>query len=406
LVDYLKFLSHRISWIESSPLAKILGRVSALSKAGFRVISLAAGDPDPSVIPRDELAEISHYVLKNIPASTLYTATTGIEDLRVELSKFIERLDGYKIYPENLIVTSGSTTAIDLLARVLIDPGDVVIVENPSYVVSLYAFKQLGAKLVGVDVKPDGLDTDELEKKIKEIESDGKKIKLIYTIPTGQNPSGATMSIEKRKHLLEIASRHDLLVLEDTAYNYIVLEGSAPPTLKSLDKEDRVIVTGTLSKIMGTGFRVGWIAAPDPIRRYVVAEKQPIDYCAPAISQYIAVEFLRRGLDKISIERSRESYRTKRDIMIKSLEDKIPDARFSKPVAGMFLMIDLPGIRGEEFAEELLERYKIAIVPGKPFYVDEKGVSSLRLNYSRPSKEDIIEAVDKISILYKEKRSH
>ncbi|MGC9149379.1 MAG: PLP-dependent aminotransferase family protein, partial [Sulfolobales archaeon] len=326
MVDYLKFLSHRVSWIESSPLAKILGRVSALSKAGFRVISLAAGDPDPSVIPRDELAEISHYVLKNIPASILYTATTGIEDLRVELSKFIERLDGYKIYPENLIVTSGSTTAIDLLARVLIDPGDVVIVENPSYVVSLYAFKQLGAKLVGVDVKPDGLDTDELEKKIKEIESDGKKIKLIYTIPTGQNPSGATMSIEKRKHLLEIASRHDLLVLEDTAYNYIVLEGSAPPTLKSLDKEDRVIVTGTLSKIMGTGFRVGWIAAPDPIRRYVVAEKQPIDYCAPAISQYIAVEFLRRGLDKISIERSRESYRTKRDIMIKSLEDKIPDA--------------------------------------------------------------------------------
>jgi Transcriptional regulators containing a DNA-binding HTH domain and an aminotransferase domain (MocR family) and their eukaryotic orthologs len=196
-MDYMKFLSHKISWIEPSPLAKVLGRISELSKAGFKVISLAAGDPDPDVVPRKILAEISSYVIENIPGSVLYTPTTGVEDLRIELSKFIKEYDGYEAYPENIIITSGSTAALDLLIRILIDPGDIVVVENPSYVVSLYAFKQLGANLVGVDVYSDGIDTYTLEDKIRRLKNEGKKIKLIYTIPTGQNPSGATMSIDK-----------------------------------------------------------------------------------------------------------------------------------------------------------------------------------------------------------------
>jgi 2-aminoadipate transaminase len=404
-MDYMKFLSHRISWIEPSPLAKVLGRISELSKAGFKVISLAAGDPDPDVVPRKILAEISSYVIENIPGSVLYTPTTGVEDLRIELSKFIKEYDGYEAYPENIIITSGSTAALDLLIRILIDPGDIVVVENPSYVVSLYAFKQLGANLVGVDVYSDGIDTYTLEDKIRRLKNEGKKIKLIYTIPTGQNPSGATMSIDKRRHLLEIASKYDLLIIEDMAYNYVVLEGSSPPTIKSFDREDRVIPIGTLSKIMGTGFRVGWVVATDLIKKYVVSEKQPIDYCAPAISQYIAIEFLRRGVHKISIERSREVYRVKRDVMIRSIEEKIREAEFSKPVAGMFLMLRLPNVDGTLFAENLMEKYKVAVLPGKPFYTDDKGRDVIRLNFSRPSIDDIKEAVDKIGVLYRELKS-
>lgn len=396
------FLSARANWIEASPLSSIVSRIAELASHGVRVYSLAAGDPDPSLIPREELAEIAAYVLREYPGSVLYTPTAGIAELRKELSKLMERLDGFRAEPSEVIVTSGSTIAIDLVARVVLDPGDIVVTENPTYINSLYAFRQHGAIAVGVRIDDDGMRTDLLEDLLRRLSNEGKKVKMIYTIPTGQNPSGTTLSEDRRKHLLELASQYDLLVLEDGAYNYLAFE-QPPPTLKSMDKEGRVVFVGTLSKVLGTGFRVGWVVAPEEVSRKILEEKQPIDFCAPAISQYIALEYLRRGLLDKHHPRALEAYREKRDVLLRALDEKLPGLEHTRPKAGMFVMLYLPeGVDGERFAEKLLEEYHVAVVPGKPFHTDASGANTLRLNYSRPSREEIEEAVTRIAEAFRE----
>ncbi len=258
---YSRFLSERASLIQPSPLSSIISKINEIAKKGIKVISFAAGDPDPNVLPREELSKISQEILHDIPSSVLYTPSIGLEELREELSKFISRYD-FTVSSDELILTGGSTVAIDLLARILVDSGDIVILENPSYINTLLAFRQLGADLIGVNIDENGMNVEELEKTLKNLGEKLNRVKFIYTIPTCQNPAGVTMSLERRKNLLEIATKYDLLILEDTAYNYLYFGEHTLPTLKSMDKEGRVIATGTLSKIMGTGFRIGWLAAP------------------------------------------------------------------------------------------------------------------------------------------------
>ncbi len=397
-----KYLSSRSNWIEASPLALIVSKIASLKAKGIQVLSLAAGDPDPYLIPREELANIAHDVLKNIPASVIYTPTAGILELRKEIARLTEKYDKIKVDPQKIIVSSGSTIAIDLLIRVLLDPGDIVISENPTYINTLYALKQHGIQVIGVNMDSKGMKTDELEDIVKRLKSQHKKIKLIYTIPTGQNPSGVTMSLDRRKHLLEIASQYDILILEDFAYNYIFYE-EPPPTIKSMDKEERVIVIGTLSKVMGTGFRVGWIIAPETITNKIIEMKQPIDFCAPAISQYIALEYLKRGLFEKHHLRILKNYKEKRDTLIGSLETHLPKAEFTRPSAGLFLMLYLPeNADGQEFAQKLLDKYHVAVVPAGPFHPNRDHPNTLRLNFSRPSVKDIEEAVNRLAKLYHE----
>jgi len=402
-MDYNSLLAARSNWISVSPLAGVISKIISLRSKGIKVISLAAGDPDPDLIPRDVLAELSSKILREYPASVLYSPTNGLPELRNEISKFIGRIEGLSIDPANIVITIGGTGAIDLLGRILIDPGDIVLFENPSYVNTILAFRQLGATIYGIPMDEDGIIIEKMEEIIKDLIMDGKKIKLIYTIPTGHNPTGITMNLERRKKLLEVASRYDLLIIEDTAYNYLSYEDMNVKTLKSLDKEGRVVIVGTLSKILGTGFRVGWIIAEDIILRKVIDQKQPIDFCAPTISQYIAYEYLKRGYYKEYHLRALKKYREKRDTLIDSLRDYLPDVKFIKPIAGMFSMVFLPQEgNGVEFADKLLENYHVATVPGKPFYIDDRGRNTLRLNFSRPEIEDIKEGVARISKLYKE----
>lgn len=397
-----KYLSSRSNWIEASPLALIVSKIADLKAKGVSVLSLAAGDPDPYLIPRKELAEIAYNVLKNIPSSLLYTPTSGIFELRKEISRLIEKYDGIKADPQDIVISSGSTIAIDLLIRIILDPGDIVIAENPTYINTLYALRQHGISVIGVPMDNNGMRMDKLEDIIKKLLSQGKKVKLIYTIPTGQNPSGLTMSLERRKYLLEIAVKYDILILEDLAYNYIFYE-ELLPTLKSMDREERVIAVGTLSKVMGTGFRVGWIIATETITKKIVEMKQPIDFCAPAISQYIALEYLRQGLFEKHHLKILKDYREKRDALIKALETRLPNVVFTRPSAGMFLMLYLPdNADGQEFAEKLLLKYHVAVVPAGPFHPNKDRPNTLRLNFSRPSINAIEEAVNRLAKLYHE----
>ncbi|ALM75252.1 aminotransferase-like domain-containing protein [Thermococcus barophilus] len=404
-MDYNKFLAGRANWIKGSALAEVMKKAAELQSKGKNLISLAAGDPDPNLIPREVLGKLAKDVLANIPSSVMYTPANGIPELREEVAKFLKKYEHVEVSPEEIVITVGGTGALDLLGRILIDPGDVVITENPSYINTILAFEQLGAKVEGVPVDSKGMKPDALQEKIRELKSKGQKIKFIYTIPTGQNPMGVTMSEERRKALLEIASEHDLLIVEDTAYNFMKYEDREIRPLKALDKEGRVIVAGTLSKVLGTGFRIGWVVAKGEIRDKVLMEKSPIDFCAPTISQYIALEYLKRGyFEEYHLKRALPCYKEKRDAMVNALQEHLPNAEFTKPIAGMFVMLFLPeNADGMAFANELMERKGVVVVPGKPFYTDESGRNTIRLNFSRPSKEEIEEGIKRLAELYNEK---
>ncbi|WP_297504602.1 PLP-dependent aminotransferase family protein [Thermococcus sp.] len=403
-MEQIKFLAGRANWIRGSALAEVMKKAAELKARGKRLISLSAGDPDPNLIPREVLGELAREILEEVPQSVMYTPSNGIPELREELSRFLKKYEGYTVDPSEIIITVGGTGAIDLLGRVLIDPGDIVITENPSYINSLLAFEQLGARVVGIPMDGEGMRVDLLEEKLRELESREEKVKFIYTIPTGQNPMGITMSMERRKALLEVAEEHDLLIVEDSAYNFMRYEGETRP-IRALDDGQRVIVVGTFSKVMGTGFRVGWLIAGGAIGKKVLMGKSPIDFCAPTISQYIALEYIRRGyFEEYHLKKALPGYRRKRDSMLKALEEGLPEAEFTRPIAGMFVMLFLPEeADGMAFASELMEETGVVTVPGKPFYTDESGRNALRLNFSRPSEEDILEGIRRLAEFYHRK---
>ncbi|MGC8983346.1 MAG: PLP-dependent aminotransferase family protein [Desulfurococcaceae archaeon] len=403
--DYAKFLSSRANLVEPSPIREMVSRIAKKSRE-TKVISFAAGDPDPDVIPRTLLAEIAKSVFESDRRSVIYSPTEGLPDVVEEIAKFMKTYEGVSADPANILVTHGGSQAIDLVGRLMLDPGDIVVVENPSYVNTILTWRHYGVRVVGVPMDDEGMRVDVLEETVKKLKSDGKVVKLVYTIPTGQNPSGITMSVERRKYLLEVASTHDLLVVEDGAYNYLVYEPVEAKSLKHLDKEDRVIFAGSFSKVLGTGLRVGWLYLPSELVALFKSAKGPTDMCPSVPSQLIVASILKKGLFEEIRRKAVEAYKEKRDLMLKAIREHLPGLKHTKPVAGMFTLLWLPGgTDGWSFAIELLERHAVATIPAAPFYTDESGKSVLRLNFSMPPKDLIEEGVKRIAELLREKRA-
>ena len=403
-IDYTRFLSGRVNYVEPSPIREIVSKIAKKSRE-VGVISFAAGEPDPDVIPRKLYAELSRDVYED-KRSVNYSPTEGVFELREEIAVFMKKYEGVESSIENIIVTLGGSQALDLIARLMINPGEVVLTENPSYVNTILNWRQWGAIIVGVKIEEDGIDTYELENIVRNLKNSGKVVKLIYTIPTGQNPSGVTMSIEKRKHLLEIASKYDLLIVEDGAYNYLVYEPVVVKSLKSMDSEGRVIFVGSFSKVLGTGLRIGWLHLPELLAEKFRAAKGPTDMCAPVPSQLLVLQILRRGLFEEIRSKAIAKYKRKRDLMLKAIENHMPNLRHTKPIAGMFILIWLPEyINSWSFAEEALEKYTVALIPAEPFFTDGSGKNVIRLNFSMPPEDLIEEGIKRITILLKEKIS-
>ncbi|MEM3515933.1 MAG: PLP-dependent aminotransferase family protein, partial [Saccharolobus sp.] len=287
-----RFLSVETTFLKSSEIRDLL-KVTE----GRKVISLAGGLPDPQTFPVEEIKKIVEDVLTNYPDKALqYTATSGVTDFKKELVN-LSRLRGITgINENNIFVTVGSQEALFMLFNILLDVGDEVIVEAPTYLAALNAMRVRRPHFISVTVTERGPDLDELEKKVKSVVNNGKRIKLMYVIPTAQNPAGTTMNIEDRKRVLEIASKYDFLVLEDDAYGFLVFEGESPPPIKALDKEGRVIYTSTFSKILSPGLRLGWVVAHEDFIREMELYKQNVDLHTPSFSQYIAMEAIRRGV--------------------------------------------------------------------------------------------------------------
>ncbi len=396
---YSEFMS---TLIKRTPRSDIREIFRVIEKGN--IISLAGGLPDPRAFPVEEIEDISRDILAEHGAEALqYSATRGVRWFREILADYMRRRDVPVSDPDEIIVTVGSQQSIYLLALSLINPGDPIIVDSPGYLAALNVFKIVGARMIGVPLDEEGMDTAILEEKLKQLASEGKKPKLIYTVPTAQNPSGVTMSMERRKHLVELASRYDTLIVEDDPYSYFLYEPVDFKPLKYLDKEGRVIYISTVSKILAPGLRLGWTVGPKEIIGYMELTKQNLDLHTPTFCQYVAGEAIRRGVIEKNIPRLVDLYREKRDAMLRALEENFPEgSKWVRPVGGFFVFVYLPrGIDTKKMLPKAIER-GVAYVPGVNFFAHEGGENTLRLNFSYPPPEKIEEGVRILGRLFKE----
>lgn len=361
------------------------------------VISLAGGMPDPITFPAKDLKEICTDILnKNSGRALQYSSTDGLLQLREYLLKWLG-LDkkGYKT--ENIMISSGSQQGLDLVSKALVDPGDVVIVELPSYLAALNAFRSYGAEVIGIPMDENGMQMDSLESTLQEITNEGKKIKFIYTISNFQNPAGVTMSLPRRKEILEIASKYNLFILEDNPYDKLRFEGEPLPSIQTFDQEGRVINLGTFSKILCPGLRLAWISGNKEIIEKVVILKQATDLCTPILNQMIGYEYCAKDYIDKNIDSNISVYREKRDVMLESLEKHFPEgAVWNKPAGGFFVFVTLPEkIDADEMLYEAIKE-KVAYVSGSSFFANGKGKNTMRLSFCYPSIEDIKEGVKRL----------
>ncbi|ADV65097.1 PLP-dependent aminotransferase family protein [Desulfurococcus mucosus] len=403
MIDYSRFISHVAKSIKASEIRELL----ALIRGRKDIISFAGGIPDPVLFPRKELAKIAGVVIEKYGDNALqYSETKGIIEVRETLSDFLARKREIHVDAEDIIVTSGSQSGLDIVSRTLIDPGDIVVTESPSYLAALGAFKMNGARLIGVKVDEHGMRTDLLEDRLKQLGDDVRRVKFIYVIPVGQNPAGTTMDKDRKKHLLEIASRYDLLVVEDDPYSYIIYEeGAEVASLKSMDKEGRVIYMSTVSKILAPGLRIGWIAAEKELIRRFEIVKQYVDLHSPTLNQFIVAEAIKTGVIDDVVSRAVPYYKAKRDTMLKAIQENFPEyVWYTKPIGGLFVFayVHKPGFDAGALLEKAVKQYKVAYVPGGSFHPEGDGVNSMRINFSYPSHEQIREGIARLGRMIRE----
>ncbi len=364
------------------------------------LISFAGGLPDPGLFPIEEITEIVNQVLSTEPHRALqYGLTAGDPRLRKALANW-QRSQGLEFEEENVIITTASQQGLELVSKIFIDPGDTVIVELPSYLGGLNAFTSYQAELVAIPMDDEGMITDLLQEKLKELNDANKLPKFIYTVPDFQNPAGVTMTTRRRKQLLELCYRYQLPLVEDTPYRELRFEGESPPDFLTLDDRGCVISLHTFSKILFPGMRLGWaIGAKEMIAKMELG-KQSMDLCTPSFTQAIVLRYMERGLLNPQIKRIIEVYRKKRDTMLKALETYMPKApgiHWTRPQGGLFLWVTLPdGIDTEEMFSEAVE-HNVAYVIGKAFCADGGGDSSMRLNFSYPTEQEITEGIKRLA---------
>lgn len=365
------------------------------------VVSLSAGNPAPDAFPAKEIAEISADLLSRRPVDALqYGLTEGYAPLRDYLKKYMK--DKYGIGSENdrLIITSGAQQVMDLAAKSLCNEGDVVICEAPSFIGSLNSFRSYNARLVGVPVELDGINTEILEEKLKT----EKNVRFIYVIPNFQNPSGVTMSLEKRKKVYSLAKKYGVMILEDNPYGELRYFGENVPAIKSLDTDGIVMYAGSFSKVISPGMRVGWCVAPNPVIQKMVVCKQGQDVHTNMWSQIVIHEYVTKYDFEEHLNYLRELYRKKARFMMDLLDEHLaPYITYDKIDGGLFIMCKLPdNINMLDFCKEAVKR-KVCVVPGNAFLTDEnEECHTFRVNFSTPTDQQLEKGVKILGELIKE----
>ncbi|EHQ90123.1 PLP-dependent aminotransferase family protein [Desulfosporosinus youngiae] len=362
------------------------------------VISFATGIASPESGPIEALEGIENEVVNNRNfRSLLHTPTEGFISLRKVVCGLMQKR-GLYCRPDEIMILSGSQQGIDLAARILIDPGDIVVVEEPTYFPAIQVFRTAGARVIGVPIDDKGMNVDVLEQLLHRY-----RPKLIYTIPTFQNPSGAEMELERRKRLVRLASKHNVMILEDDAYGDLCYEGNLLPMLKSLDNEGYVIYLSTFSKNIYSGLRLGWMVAHKKIIREFASAKQLIDLHSSSLSQYIVERFIENGSLEAHLNKVCSEYRTRRDIMYKALAKYAPkDLIWNRPKGGYYFWCRLPdGISSLKLLAKAAD-YKVSFVPGSPFFSSGQGDNFIRLNFTYAPLKDIEEGIKRLCAAMKE----
>lgn len=395
---YAALFSSRTQVMKSSAMRDLM----ALTQRP-EVISLAGGLPDTSSFPSDTYAAVMQTIGAEALARSLqYGPTEGIDEIDACIQSVMSA-EGMQVSSDELLVTTGGQQVIDLVCKTLIDPGDVIVAEAPTYPGAVPTFCSYQADVVQISMDADGMRIDELEETLDRLERDGRRPKFIYTIPTFQNPGGVTMSLPRRQRLVRLAHERELLVLEDNPYGLLRYEGDALPPLYALDGGEFVIYLGTFSKILSPGIRVGWAAAPRPVLQKMNIGKQAADLCSSSMTQLFVSSYFDAGDWQRYVRSLRDVYRHRRDVMFDALAEHFPrEAQWTRPEGGMFIWATLPDYIDTTDLLARALRDNVAFVPGRAAYLDGRGGSSMRLNFSGVSDDDIREGIRRIGAVIAE----
>src|SRR5215211_6111664 len=367
------------------------------------VISLAGGLPDTSTFPPETFAAVAQRIATESCARALqYGPTEGVGETKECIAE-VMAAEGMAVDGDDLIVTTGGQQVIDLVTKTLIDPGDVVVAEGPTYPGAVPVFSSYQADVVQIDVDERGMRVDLLDETLERLEREGRRPKFVYTVPSFQNPAGVTMSLERRRQLVEIARRRELLVLEDNPYGLLRYEGSPEPTLRSLDGGLYVMYLGTFSKILSPGLRLGWTAAPRPVLDKLNLAKGAADLCSSPLSQLFVRQYFAERDWLTYVRKQVGVYRRRRDIMLEALAEHFPrEATWTRPQGGLFIWAKLPDYIDTTDLLARALRDHVAFVPGRAAYLDGRGGSEMRLNFSGVSDDAIREGVRRIGKVVRE----
>ncbi len=367
------------------------------------IISFAGGFPDPSTFPVAELGKAVDQILSaNAGLALQYGPSDGDPNLRDELVKWMAK-DGIKVGRDNILITMGSQQALDLMGRIFLDPRDAIVVELPSYLGGLQAFRAYGVEMIGIPADDHGMDTAALEETLKGLRRKGRRPKFLYVVPDFQNPSGITWTLERRKRLLDLASEFNCLIVEDNPYREMRFAGAAPLPVMAMDKGGRTVYLSTFSKTLAPGLRIGWIAGPERVIAECVTAKQSMDLCCPSFTQAIAAKLLASGDLLRRLPQVTDLYAHKRDVMVEALAREMPaGVTWTRPEGGLFLWVRLPeGMDTMAMLRVAVDEEGVAYVAGRPFHADGSGANTMRLNFSYPSEQEIREGIARIARIVK-----
>jgi len=367
------------------------------------VISFGGGLPSPESFPIEQLKEITTEILDTDgPGSLQYGATEGVPELRNILVDRYKK-EGLKLELDNLIITTSSQQALDLLGKIFINRGDKIICGLPSYLGGLSAFNTYGADLEGIKFDEHGMRADKLEEKLEELKANGKKPKFIYIIPDFQNPAGITMPESRRLEIIALAKKYDVLIVEDSPYREVRFEGEPQRTIYELDNSGQVILLGTFSKIFVPGFRIGWVVANEQIIDKMVIAKQSADLCTPTLNQKIAFKYMDKGYFDENLKGIIKQYHEKRDNMLQAFKEYMPEGvKWTEPEGGLFLFLTLPEHMDAEILFKKAIEKNVAFVLGSVFHCDGSGKNTMRINFSYMPKEKTTEGVKRLAQAIKE----
>lgn len=384
--------AQRMNMVKASAIRASQKKIAAKVASGGSVISFAAGLPDPNLFPLDEITDVTETVLKERGSFALaYGPTKGENELLELLAKRMKDEENIDTKPENIIITTGSQQGIAVSAMILLDKGDIVVTENPSYLGAINAFRPYECDFLGIDTDEEGIVTKDLDKLL----SENPKVKIIYVIPTFQNPTGKTWSLQRRKDFMEVVNKYDdVIVIEDNPYGEIRFTDEPLPTLKSLDTKDKVLYLGSFSKVLCPGFRVAWMCGDKDIIDKAELLKQGIDLQSNQFSQAQVIEFLKKYDLNKHIEKIRAEYKKRCFLMLDTIKEHFPEeVNYTTPDGGMFIWVELPKeINVDDLLDKAIDA-GVAYVSGESFFANNGPKNTMRLNYTTMPEEQIVEGI-------------